>query len=228
MTIFGDYIREARQDLGMTLQQLADKVGISASLLSRIENGKRGVPSSNRLISIAYALGLNYKELGQVVQESLEEEQRQLEPSPPALENFMEFVEDAAGVARIPVLKNITPNDALLCSQHIVGSKLFPVDEIDEEYFYFEVVDNSMRGIGIQSGDLVLIRVGDYPTENKICLVIPEDGTNAVLRLTSYSRNQKMMVFSSTDFTSPILVPRFGGDKHVKVLGTAVHVEHPL
>ncbi len=47
----------ARQEQGLSLQQLADLTGISRSALSRIESGVNNNPTLNTLLRIAKALG---------------------------------------------------------------------------------------------------------------------------------------------------------------------------
>ncbi len=57
--MFGDYIRQRRIEQGMTLSTLAEKTGISASYLSRIERGERPVPGMMFVTQIAAALQLD-------------------------------------------------------------------------------------------------------------------------------------------------------------------------
>ncbi|MGG4039939.1 helix-turn-helix domain-containing protein [Heyndrickxia ginsengihumi] len=66
MTDFGKYIREIRESKGLTLNQVALYSEISAAQLSRIENGKRGVPKATTIKKLAEALKCDYKELMQI------------------------------------------------------------------------------------------------------------------------------------------------------------------
>jgi transcriptional regulator with XRE-family HTH domain len=52
----GDRIRELREQQGLTLDQLASRVGTTKGFLSDVENGKRGVSNEN-LLRVAQALG---------------------------------------------------------------------------------------------------------------------------------------------------------------------------
>lgn len=52
----GDRIREIREDLGLTQDQLASRAGVSKGFLSDVENNKRNLSSRN-LLSIATAVG---------------------------------------------------------------------------------------------------------------------------------------------------------------------------
>ena len=56
-------VRTARAKLGLNLRDLADKVGVSASFLSRIERGEHVRISSRRLARLATALELSVDEV---------------------------------------------------------------------------------------------------------------------------------------------------------------------
>ena len=56
LTVLGGRIREIRKQKGLTLQQLADRTGLTAGLLSKIEN-LRTSPSLQVLSDLAGALG---------------------------------------------------------------------------------------------------------------------------------------------------------------------------
>jgi HTH-type transcriptional regulator, competence development regulator len=60
---FGGYLKELREQKGLTINQLAVLAGISASQISRIENGLRGVPKPATLRKIAEATEVPYEEL---------------------------------------------------------------------------------------------------------------------------------------------------------------------
>lgn len=55
MASVGDRIREIREELGLTLDKLADRTGISKGFLSDVETGKRDI-SSEYLLKIADAM----------------------------------------------------------------------------------------------------------------------------------------------------------------------------
>ena len=60
--VLGDRLRAAREDYGISLRELARRVGVSASLISQIENGKVR-PSVGTLYAIASELGASVDEL---------------------------------------------------------------------------------------------------------------------------------------------------------------------
>lgn len=58
---FGSLMRQARADLGVTLRELALKVGCAPSFLSEVENGLRPAPKDkSTLEKIAKALNLDW------------------------------------------------------------------------------------------------------------------------------------------------------------------------
>lgn len=55
----GKRVREARYELGLSLEELGEKAGISAGLLSQIERGM-GNPSYSTLVKLAHALDISF------------------------------------------------------------------------------------------------------------------------------------------------------------------------
>ncbi len=62
LTSLGKFLRKIRIDRGEVLKDMADKLGVTASFLSAVENGKKRMPSSwNSLICSLY--GLDYDQM---------------------------------------------------------------------------------------------------------------------------------------------------------------------
>jgi Predicted transcriptional regulators len=59
----GEYIKELRNDKGLSQRDLADKAGISNGEISRIESGERKNPSPNVLMALATILGVTDEEI---------------------------------------------------------------------------------------------------------------------------------------------------------------------
>ena len=58
----GEQLRARRQELGLSLRQLAERLGVSASLISQIERG-RANPSVSTLYQIVGELDISLDEL---------------------------------------------------------------------------------------------------------------------------------------------------------------------
>ncbi|MDA1476444.1 helix-turn-helix domain-containing protein [Bacillus changyiensis] len=63
MTKFGNHLRQLRERKKLTVNQLAMYSGVSSAGISRIENGKRGVPKPATIRKLADALKIPYEEL---------------------------------------------------------------------------------------------------------------------------------------------------------------------
>ena len=56
---FGEFVKEKRQSLNITLRAFADKLGIAPSYMSDIEKGKRNAPTQDILDMMVCVLKLN-------------------------------------------------------------------------------------------------------------------------------------------------------------------------
>lgn len=63
MSDFGDYLKYVRNSRGMTINQLSMYSKVSSSLISRIENGERGIPKPETIEKLSEALKIPYKEM---------------------------------------------------------------------------------------------------------------------------------------------------------------------
>lgn len=77
MNHFGEQLRILRENRKMSVNQLAMYSGVSAAGISRIENGKRGVPKPLTIKKLARALKVPYEDLmllaGYIEQEKVHE-----------------------------------------------------------------------------------------------------------------------------------------------------------
>ncbi|MFD1472042.1 helix-turn-helix domain-containing protein [Companilactobacillus mishanensis] len=60
---FGNILRGRRQNLNLTIEQLAEKANVSVSLVSRVERNVISSLSLEKLSSIATALGLSLSDI---------------------------------------------------------------------------------------------------------------------------------------------------------------------
>lgn len=64
--LFGEYIRETRQDAGLSLSNVAEKLGVTKVYISDVERGLRPPFTQERLREIALVLELDPLELSQL------------------------------------------------------------------------------------------------------------------------------------------------------------------
>lgn len=71
MNSFKDIIKQNRIKNNITLRSFADKIGISPSYLSEIENGKKPPPDDNIVKKMCNVLFLNYTQISKIIHEEL-------------------------------------------------------------------------------------------------------------------------------------------------------------
>lgn len=59
----GAFIRQRREQLGIGLNEVARRTGLSQATLSKIERGQIDVPAPHRLQALARELGIDYEDL---------------------------------------------------------------------------------------------------------------------------------------------------------------------
>jgi len=152
MTRIGDRIREARQARGISLRQLAGRIGIHFSHLSKIENGRDNI-GKDTLIRVAEELGVDPDLM-------LGEAGHQTMP-------FRVLGNIAAGV----------PIEAVEIVETFDLAKVF--DPL--EHFLLRVKGDSMINDGINDGDLAIVRHTNV-AKNGDTVVAIVDGSDATLK----------------------------------------------
>ena len=66
MLKFGEYIKSKRLEKGISLRELASKVGISPSYMSDIEKGRRNAPNKEKVDKIAEVLFYSEEEINEL------------------------------------------------------------------------------------------------------------------------------------------------------------------
>lgn len=81
----------------------------------------------------------------------------------------------------IPIVGSISCGTPILAEENIENYILFPKAELnDGEYFFLRATGESMINIGIEAGDLVLVKKQDYIDEGDVAVVLLEN--NATLK----------------------------------------------
>ena len=94
MKTLGEYLREARMKVGLSLREVEEKSKVSNAYISLIESGKRTDPHPNILKSLATVYGLDITELMKIagyldIESSVDRERDQIE------ELFQEAISDS-------------------------------------------------------------------------------------------------------------------------------------
>jgi HTH-type transcriptional regulator, competence development regulator len=58
-TNFGERLREQRRMAGLSQRELAERIGLDFSYISKVENGRLPPPSADTIVAICAVLGIN-------------------------------------------------------------------------------------------------------------------------------------------------------------------------
>ncbi len=201
----GDNIRTARKKRGMTLEEVAQKIGVSRQTMSRYETGVIKTISLDVLEKIADAVGVEPWILADWVKLSGELERR-AEIGDEAGERTFEIAagraeafelgyeegklreKDKADIeriglpmTRIPILGRISAGLPLFAEQNIEGYTLTTRNG-GNEYFALRVVGDSMTAAGINQGNIIIVRRQNSVEDGEIAVVMVEDEDATVKR----------------------------------------------
>ncbi|TFJ92838.1 helix-turn-helix domain-containing protein [Lentibacillus salicampi] len=135
---FGKYLKEKRDEKGFTINQLSLYSGISAAQLSRIENGKRGVPKAENIQKLAEALLVPYDEIMRVAGYYKPNDTKQQEQELPELSE-----KDERDIAKDleKMIKNLSNDDAY---SQFDGRAIDEMEKEDRELLIASL-ENSLR-----------------------------------------------------------------------------------
>lgn len=201
---FGEQLKQIRQERRLGLNQLAMLSGVSASQISRIENGKMATPKVNTIKKLAK--GLKYNELELMKMAGYVSDNELPHNAIPV---------DIKNLVDIPVIGTIKAGPNGLAMQDFMGTELVNRDEIDEtyEYFWLVVSGDSMTGDGIYDKDFAMIKRTPEFNNGDICAVIV-DGEEGTLKHVTKSNDSIVLTASN-----PIYPPRiFTGNDMNEIL----------
>ena len=168
MATLYDRIKSRRTELGMTIEELARKMGYKdKSSISKIEKGKADIPQS-KIAAFADAL--------ETTPAYLMGWEEQPEPAAPTIPIGFEPMPK---MRKIPLVGSIACGDPITAEQNIIGQVDVP-DNIRCD-FALRCKGESMIGAGIHDGDVVYINIQPEVENGEIAAV--RIGEEATLKL---------------------------------------------
>mgnify|MGYP003292918835 CR=1 FL=1 len=170
LTLIGNRIKDVRKELGMTLDDVAKKVGVAKSTIQRYEAGLITSPKLPVLVAIANAFGVNED---WITGNSDDKAQ---------LRRFNTYVEDNR--SPIPVLGEVSAGLGTYAEDNITGYIFEDTDSLldDFEYAYLKVVGDSMYP-EFKEGDLVLVQCQPSVESGSYAVVTVDDEMGVVKRV---------------------------------------------
>ncbi len=207
---FSDKIRKARQERGLTQEQLGNMININKSSISRYEKGIQ-LPELENIKKMAKALGVSHQYL-------LEDE-------------FMnEFVIEE-GFIKVPVVASVKRGLPLFAEGNIVGFEYVLKGDLEmnsNEYFYLEVGDTSMENARIHKGDRVLIRKQSSLYNEGDIMLVQLGNNEAVLRRVYSKKEGIVLQAESVEHAPQFFTKTDIANKEVVIIGKAIEVKIKL
>lgn len=150
MKLVKDIIKSKRLELGMTMKELAEKVGVSEGTISRWESGEIANMRRNVIVSLAKALNT----------------------TPAVLMGWTEPAPNEACGIRIPVLGTVVAGLPMYASENIIDyEEITPQLAATGEYFALQIKGRSMEP-RIYEGDVVIVRRQDDVDSGDTAIVL--------------------------------------------------------
>ena len=196
----GSNIREARRRRKLTLEDLAQQVGLSRQTLSRYENGIiANIPHDN-IVRLAEALNT----------------------TPASLMGWSDEFSAYTPTQRIPILGRISAGLPLYAEEQVEGSVLTELNG-GNEYFALRVKGDSMDAAHIFDGNILIVRKQDMVENGEIAVVMIDDNDATVKRF--YCHNPTVTLIPQS--TNPAHLPQIYDMSHtsVRVIGKVIKNE---
>ncbi len=172
----GEYIRELRENRGLSLNMLAIKAGVSSATISYIENG-RNKPSLKTIQLLADALGADVSDMVSIMNGSDES---------PAEYKLTDVI-DVEAVKKIPLVGSIRAGEPILATENIESYVM--VDSIglcsSKDYFALRVKGDSMNKLFPE--DTILIVEKTNVIENGQIGVVGINGQEATVKKVTFA-----------------------------------------
>lgn len=208
---FKDKVKRLRNELNMTLEDVAKKVGVSAPTILRYESGEIKNIRRDKIKLLADALNTTPEYLMGWTEGDKNNDAKETKTVSYYDTNF----------ETIPVLGNIRAGEMMVAEQNIVGYEVIPKKDINgSRYFGLKVTGDSMNNARINEGDIVIVREQSF-VENGEIAVILVDGEDATIKRFYQTDN---IITLMPDSINKEHKPRFINPKNVdvKILGKVI------
>lgn len=197
----GSYLKERRKKLGLTLEELANRVGITRQTLSRYENGVITNIPMERIARLAEAMHSTPGELLGWRND-----------------DFLDYQPNQ----RVPILGRISAGLPLYAEEQVEGSIWVEVGGAGE-YFALRVKGDSMNAAHIFEGNLLIVRKQEVVENGEIAVVMIDDNDATVKRFHRQGNTVTLMPQS----TNPKHLPQIydTSQTSVRVIGKVIKNE---
>lgn len=213
MNNLSSVLKRRRKELGLTLAQIADMMGVSEATVQRWESGNIKSVRYDKIDKLAQVLKVEPSEI-MGWNTSRQEDDK--------LNKFGADIIDLSNMKRIPILGRIRAGMPIYAAENIEGYTLTDLNG-GAEYFGLRVTGDSMNAARIHEGDIVIVRRQDIVENGQIAVVLI-DGQDATLKRFNRDGNIVTLMPQSTNPKNKALTYNLKNSS-VKILGLVVRVE---
>lgn len=210
--LVGARIEQRRKELGLTLDDIAQEIGVARSTIQRYEKGTIERIKLPVLEAIARAISVNPSWLCGKTDD--------MSPGTSLPPNAIPL--DLSNYHRIPILGRISAGLPLYADEHIEGYTLTDLNS-GGEYFALRVHGDSMNALRINEGDIIIVRRQDEVEQGEIAVVLVNDDDATVKRFYSSDTTVTLMPQSTNPIHTPQIYDLQKTD--IRILGKVVKVE---
>ena len=190
---FKEKIKTYRKDRGLSQQDIADHFGYkSFTTIQKWEDGS-STPPAKTLKRLAEFFGVSVEDL----------------------------ITESEKIA-IPILGTVRGGLLRLAQDEWLGQELVPVEEsLGGEYFYLEVIGDSMINARIYPGDLVYVKRQPIVESGTIAVVLV--GDEATLKRVYYKDNGMVLHPENPKYEDMVYTQEDIEEKNIQVIGEVIH-----
>lgn len=210
-TELGEFIKKKAEEKGFeSLRQLAYASDVSNSEISRICSGERIKPNPRILQKLARALNTSYENMldlaGYLSKNKI-------------TTTLPEGVDPIKNIALLPIIGVIRAGQPIYAEENIIGVEPIHPDFLTSgEYFFLQVLGNSMIGSGIRDGSFVLVRMQEQVENGDIAVIMVNDENATVKRVYFNDKLNSIVLQSDNSEYAPQIYPT----KDVRIIGKVI------
>jgi repressor LexA len=210
-TELGEFIKKKAEEKGFeSLRQLAYASDVSNSEISRICSGERIKPNPRILQKLARALNTSYENMldlaGYLSKNKI-------------TTTLPEDIDPVKNIALLPVIRVIRAGQPIYTEKNIIGVEPIHPDFLASgEYFFLQVLGNSMIGSGIRDGSFVLVRMQEQVENGDIAVIMVNDENATVKRVYFNDKLNSIVLQSDNSEYAPQIYPT----KDVRIIGKVI------
>jgi len=136
--------------------------------------------------------------------------------------SVLDLMDERETLVPVPIIGMVRGGPLRMAEQEYLGQEWVQAQELAHgEYFYLEVIGDSMIQARIYPGDLVFVRRQAMVSQGKIAVVLVED--EATLKRVFFKDGSLILRAENPKYEDQIYNPTMLQDKNIQILGEVLH-----